>query len=237
MVCLESLQMEVVVRMEKTRRTRPLVLFDFDGTIADTGVLIMASFDAVFDKHFPDLVLSEEDKLSFIGPTLQHTFTKYLKVDDVDQYVLEYKEINQAMQKESLEEISNATKLLKVLSDKNMHLGVVSSKMKDSLQLGVDLLGFNEYLSVIIGGDEVVKPKPDPQGILDAKASLKNTSKHNYYVGDTATDIIAANRAGFTSIGIVTTESFEKAMREANADYIVYDLMDIEKIIEVSSNE
>lgn len=221
----------------RKKNDKVLVLFDFDGTIADTGPLILKSFDMVFEKYFPEIELSEADRLSFIGPTLKHSFTKYTGLDDVELYVKEYKSINMVMQKEALEEIENSSKLLSNLYNKDMQLGVVSSKMKDSLQLGVDLLEFNEYLDVVIGGDEVKVPKPDPQGILDAKKQLNNKSVYNYYVGDTATDILAANAAGFVSIGVVTTKSFEAPMREAGADYIVYDLMEIEEIIEVNINE
>ena len=66
---------------------------------------------------------------------------------------------------------------------------------------------------------------------------MNNNTTKNYYVGDTKSDILAANAAGFISIGVVTTPAFEAGMREANADYIVYDLLEITKIIEEGNNE
>lgn len=216
---------------------KPLVLFDFDGTVGDTGPLIMNSFEHVFTKYFPEFQLTEEMKLSFIGPTLQHSFSKYLETDDVDVYITEYKRVNKQMQREQLLEIKNATALFKELSKMNADLGIVSSKMRDSLDLGVNLLGFDKYVSYVLGGDEVEHPKPNPQGILKAKAAMNNSTTKNYYVGDTKSDILAANAAGFISIGVVTTPAFEAGMREANADYIVYDLLEITKIIEEGNNE
>ena len=104
--------------------------------------------------------------------------------------------------------------------------------MRDSLDLGVNLLGFDKYVSYVLGGDEVTHSKPHPEGILKAQSEMNSKSSRNYYVGDTKSDIEAAKAAGFVSIGVVTTPAFEAGMREAKADYIVYDLLDIKKIIE-----
>lgn len=221
----------------QNKKDRPLVLFDFDGTVGDTGPLIMDSFQYVFDKYFPDFELTEEIKLSFIGPTLKHSFQKYLQLDDVDLYVEEYKRVNKEMQKESLFEIKNATEMFKQLKQMDASLGIVSSKMRDSLDLGIKLLNFDEYVTYVLGGDEVEVPKPNPEGILKAKSEMDEKTTRNYYVGDTKSDILAANAAGFISIGIVTTENFEVGMREANADYIVYDLLEVVEIIEEGNNE
>ncbi len=215
---------------KELKENKPLVLFDFDGTLGDTGPLIIESFEYVFDKYFPEVVLDEETKLSFIGPTLYHSFSKVLERDDVELYVQEYKTVNMKMQKENLQEIEHATQLLKDLQGE-ASLGIISSKMKDSLSLGVNLLGFDKYVTYVLGGDEVSVPKPDPEGLLKAKAHMDANSDKNYYVGDTKSDILAAKAAGFVAIGIVTTENFEEGMRDAGADYIVYDLLEIKEII------
>lgn len=218
-------------RKNEKESSKPLVLFDFDGTIAHTNPLILRTFEMVFNKHFPEIDVNDEMKDTFIGPTLKHTFNRYLDVDDVSMYVDEYKEINMQMQKEELVEIKNATKLLKTLKNNGATLGVVSSKMRDSLQLGIDLLNFNEYLSVIIGGDEVKHPKPNPEGILRAKNEVDPTTTKNYYVGDTKTDVLAAKEAGFISIVIVTSVRLEAELLSCNADYVIYDLLEVLDII------
>lgn len=217
-------------RKEKVN-SKPLVLFDFDGTIAHTNPLILRSFEMVFNKHFPELEVTEEMKMTFIGPTLFHTFRRYLGIEDVDQYVKEYKEINIQMQHDELEEIKNATKLLKTLKNNGATLGVVSSKMRDSLSIGIELLAFDQYLSVILGGDEVKVPKPDPQGILKAMEMTNDNFAKKYYVGDTVTDVKAANAAGFTSIAIVTTPYLEEELLNCGADYVIYDLLEVLDIV------
>ena len=165
------------------------------------------------------------------GPTLSHTFKKYFKEDNVDKYVQEYKKINFIAQKNELKELNNATKLLKYLKHNNVKMGLVSSKMKDSLQLGVDILGFGPYMDIIVGGDEVVAPKPDPQGILDAKAKVLPNAKHFFYVGDTVTDVLAAKASGATSIALLGVKEIREDIINSKPDYIVEDLSEIIEII------
>ena len=55
------------------------ILFDLDGTLIDTNEIIINSFESTFKKHFPEIQLTRVKILSFIGPTLQETFSEYTK--------------------------------------------------------------------------------------------------------------------------------------------------------------
>lgn len=209
-----------------------LVLFDFDGTLANTNPLIIETFHQVFKKNFPDLEINKKMELSFIGPTLHDTFSKYLAVDNVETYVNEYRDINMRMQLDSLAEVKGATKVLKHLTKQDVQLGIVSSKMKDSLMLGINILDLEQYLSVIIGGDEVVRPKPDSEGLNLALKKLNRNFDYLFYVGDTKTDVMAAKKANFESIAIITTPHFEDDIKALEPEYIIYDLLEVVKIVE-----
>ncbi len=215
----------------KKDQGKVVVMFDFDGTIANSNPLIIQSFHHVFNKHFPDMEVSRDMEVSFVGPTLTHTFQRYLQMDDVEQYIEEYREHNFVSQKTDLKEVNNATKLLKYLKHNNVVVGVVSSKRKDSLDLGMNVLQFDQYVDVVLGGDEVVKSKPDPEGILKAKQMLNVEASHYYYVGDTVTDILAAKAAGFISIGLLGVKEIKQDIIDAKPDYVVNDLEEIIEIV------
>lgn len=222
---------------KKDNESNTIVLFDFDGTLGDTNQLIVDSFVQVFAEVQPDLVVTEEMKLSFVGPTLYHSFERYAsESEDVDYNVKRYKEINLVMQQERLEEIEGAKALLTVLKSKGYKLGVVSSKMLHSLRFGLDLLKLESDLDIIIGGDEVSIPKPDPQGLLKAQAEILPDAKYKYYIGDTPTDVLAAQAAGFTSIAICTSPALENDIMACNPDYLIYELNEVLTIIEENEN-
>lgn len=216
----------------KNKNSDVLVLFDFDGTIANSNPLIIKSFNEVFNKHFPDLKISREMEVSYVGPSLHHTFRKYLNIEDVDQYVEEYRQINFKQQKEELTEIKNASKLIKFLKRNKVVVGIVSSKWKDSLDLGLNILKLNEYMDVVIGGDQVEVDKPNPQGILKAKEIALPKAKHCFYVGDTVSDILAAKAAGFKSIALLGVKEIRQEIIDSQPDYLVEDLLEIIEIIE-----
>ena len=216
---------------KKNKAEDVLVLFDFDGTIADSNALIIDSFNQVFEKHFPEIEITREMEVSYVGPTLDYTFKKYLKLDDVDQYINEYREINFLLQKTSLTEIENATKLLEYLKSNKVKMGVVSSKWKDSLNLGLKVLDFDKYMDVVVGGDEVEKAKPSPLGILKAKDAVLPKAKKCYYVGDTVTDILAAKASGCISIALLGVEEIRQDLIDVKPDYLVEDLSEIIEII------
>ena len=175
-------------------------------------------------------------ELSYIGPTLHYTFSKYLKLDNVDMYVNEYRDINMRMQIESLKEINNATSLLKSLKDCGYTLGVVSSKMKDSLMLGIKILDIEKYFDVIVGSDEINYPKPNPEGLHFALEKLECDFAYKYYVGDTKTDVLASKAANFKAISIITTDHFLESIKESKPNHIIYDLLEIEEIIKEDLN-
>lgn len=222
----------------KKRDGDVVVMFDFDGTLADSNPIIIESFTRVIKKHAPELEITREMELSFIGPTLEYTFSKYLGDDSklIRQCVKEYREINFELQKTKMQEIEHATKLLKQLKNDGVHTAIISSKKKDSLVLGVEILGFDPYIDFIIGSDEVKKAKPNPEGINLAMLEINCQARNFYYVGDTKTDVQAAHKAGVIPVAIITEPNNEKSIRSAKPNYIIYDLMELTQIIEVNLN-
>lgn len=50
------------------------VIFDLDGTLLNTDLLIHKTFDHVFEKYKPGYILSEEEHLSFFGTNIKRYF-------------------------------------------------------------------------------------------------------------------------------------------------------------------
>ena len=66
------------------------VIFDLDGTLLNTNLLIKKSFIHTFKKYKPGYTLSEEELLSFLGPSLKNTFSRYVEEDQVDELIQYY---------------------------------------------------------------------------------------------------------------------------------------------------
>jgi len=190
-----------------------IILFDLDGTLIDSTEAILESFAVAF-KHFNEEVPSDEAIKAEIGHPLDAMFTT-LGVDEtkvweyVDAYKMHYREISRA--KTIL--LKDAKKAVE-LAHKHAILGVVTTKTaKYSIEL-LEHMELMDYFAVLIGREDVQKPKPDPEPIQKALAKLPSDTDSIWMVGDTCMDMLAAKAANVGSVGVTcgygTVESLAK---------------------------
>jgi len=189
-----------------------IILFDLDGTLIDSTEAILESFGVAF-KTFGQVV--PEDKLieAEIGHPLDVMFpTLGVAKEEVDAYVdaykMHYREISCA-KTVLLSEAKEAVEL----ASKYAILGVVTTKTaKYSIEL-LEHMGLMSYFEVLIGREDVINPKPNPEPIQKALAKLPSDTNDIWMIGDTCMDMLAAKSANVGSVGVTcgygTVESLE----------------------------
>ncbi|QIK68874.1 prolipoprotein diacylglyceryl transferase [Erysipelothrix sp. HDW6C] len=210
---------------------KPIILWDFDGTIANTQTVIVESFKQIFAKHKPDYKLENVELLSFLGPPIEETFANHFGEANADAMVKEYREINKALHVEHVSPMDGAMDVLNTLKDEGYRMGIVSNKHTETVMLGVDLLKMNDYFEVILGVDQFSPAKPDPAGIDVALERMDADKGQVIYVGDTASDVVAGQRAGSFTIGYIFDKMRENELRESNPNRITDDLREILEIL------
>lgn len=218
--------------IEEVKRNKiDTVLFDLDGTLLNTRRLIDQSFIHTFKKFYPDYNLTDEELDSFFGPTLHETFFRYSNDEAQIQEMMEYyKEFNvKNHTKDYIEAYEGASDTLKFLKKKGYKLGIVSSKRKEIILLGLDLFDLTKYFDVIIGGDEVEKPKPAPEGINKAIEVLKPKA-NVLYVGDNPSDIQTGINANVKTCDVMYSDKFEEC-EKLNPNYCISSLSGLIKIL------
>lgn len=209
------------------KQPKPILLFDLDGTLLDTEPLIIESMTRVLKKYRPDVTVDRETGISFLGPTLTQSLSRFLKEEEIPEAFEMYRTINRDLHKDNLQPIEHAPELIKALKEQGYTLGIVSSKKKDMVEYGLEVTQLKAYFDVIIGYDEVTAHKPDPQGILKACEALKVGHDDVVYVGDTYTDIAAAHNAGVYSIAYMTHPERQDAIHNEKPNAKVTDLLEI----------
>lgn len=112
-----------------------------------------------------------------------------------------------------------AKDLIEQVHSRGILQGIVSNLDQQVLNQEIERLGFNHYFPVIMGSkhDDHLKPKPDLlieaiklSGLSFAHADRLDfkLNRNILYIGDGSGDVVAANRAGCTSI-LVSTEEIE----------------------------
>lgn len=181
----------------------PVVLFDLDGTLADTIDLIVASYEHALRDVLGASVPREEIR-TWIGRPLHATVIdafpdQALRVEDV---VASYREWNLAYHDEMIKQVPGMTNLVADLVTAGASLAVVTSKISSTAALGLSAVGLDEQIRLVVGQDQTHRHKPHPDPLLYAARVLGVHPGDCVYVGDAAVDLQAAHAAGMASIGV-----------------------------------
>ena len=178
----------------------PVVLFDFDGTVIDSGEIILASM-----RHATRMVLGREipreELLATVGgPGLERQM-RALDPERVDELVRIYREHNEPLHEE-LRICVGMDDVLVALKEQGRKLGIVSAKRRRTVELAFANVEIGHLFDVVVGGDEHEKQKPEPELLLLALDRLDAQPDDAAYVGDSPFDMQAARAAGMRAIGV-----------------------------------
>jgi len=205
------------------------VLFDFDGTIADSNDLISESHFVVMQENFPGR-FQKSDMPQFNGPSLEDIYGR-LDFNRKDELVARYREVMLEKHDEMISIFPGIKDLLKKLHQEDISLGVVSTKRKDILKQGMDLLGITDYFDIIIGSGDFIHPKPNPESLLMAMDLLQADKETSVMVGDNHHDILAGNNAGVASVFVGWSEKTMDFILPYNPTKIVGNPKELEEFI------
>ena len=179
----------------------PVVLFDLDGTLIDSGPMIVASM-----KHAAKAVLGRDidEKLltaAVGGPGLVAQM-QALAPDRVDDLVAAYREHNEPLHEE-LEAFWEVIEVLPRLREQGRRLGIVTAKRHATVRLAFDRLPeLESNFDVVIGSDDTERHKPSPDPLLAAIDRLGARPQDAAYVGDSPFDIRAAKAAAMFAVAV-----------------------------------
>ena len=178
----------------------PVVLFDFDGTVVDSGEMIVASMRHAA-KTVLGLEIPDEELRAHVGGAGLRDQMLALAPDRVDELVEVYRVHNEPLH-DGLRPCVGFPETLERLRDEGRKLGIVTAKRRATVQLAFDRLPFEHLFDVVVASEDTKRHKPDPAPILLALDRLEAGPEEAAYVGDSPFDVAAANAAGVFSIAV-----------------------------------
>jgi pyrophosphatase PpaX len=204
---------------------RDTILFDLDGTLINTNELIIASFLYTLDKFFPEQY-NREHILPLMGMPLIETMEQFDK-ERVSDLVHTYREHNISHHDDLVKEFKGVFETVEKLYKKGYKLGIVTTKMRKTAEMGLKLTGLDSFFKVIVTLDDVEKAKPDPEPIHKALALLHSIPEKAIMVGDSKYDILAGQNAGTKTAGVAWTIRGNDYLQQFNPDYMLDEMTDL----------
>jgi len=219
-----------------------LLIFDLDGTLADTGQDITNALNYAL-KPFHEREYSLDETKAMVGSGISRLLESLIPPDPslpngesgnpkkiVTARFLEYyndhlidNTVAYPSVKETLSQLHGFTK------------AVISNKREIYSKRVLEGLGIIEYFDCVLGSDSVREKKPSPVPILDLLEKYDISKKESVIIGDSNFDVEAGRAAGIRVIGV--TYGFRTRKDLEGADYIIDRFDELLTVIPRISND
>ena len=200
------------------------ILFDFDGTLANTIDLIVATFE-----HTCVTALGEKPDrqriIDTIGLPLGDALELLSGIHE-QQRILELRQIygafNAANHDTMIKPIPGVAELLVQLKQRDLKLAVVTSKKAHMLERGMQCLGMLPYIDATVSVLDTERGKPAPDPMLLACERLGLTPGECMCVGDSPFDMQSGNAAGCVTVAVEYTQlDWQSLLEQGKPDYTI----------------
>ncbi|OGL31268.1 hypothetical protein A3F37_02775 [Candidatus Saccharibacteria bacterium RIFCSPHIGHO2_12_FULL_41_12] len=176
------------------------VIFDVDGVMIDSLESNAEFFSELFNKtgHEP---LTAEQYRPYFHHNMKKVIQLHTSIEDEEE-INRIWELGKNLVVRDRSFPSAMPDLEKTIIElsKNYRLGIVTSRIRDSIFKIPDLVAMQNYFKVVVAYEDTDKHKPDPTPLLLAGKKLGILPENCVYVGDTHVDVQAAKSAGMKSI-------------------------------------
>jgi phosphoglycolate phosphatase len=203
------------------------VLFDLDGTLADTlsAIAGVANFALA---HLGLPVHPLDAYRRFVGDGIGLLAERALPAGALARAPSLREQLLAVMRDRYATHVLDGVRLydgiaetLAALAARGAALGVLSNKPDDLTRATMDGLGISSRFRAIRGQRDGVARKPDPAAALELARELGAAPHELLYVGDTATDMETARNARFPSVGVLWGFRDRAELETAGARWIV----------------
>ena len=226
------------------------VLFDFNGVIINDESIHQQLINEILSaENLPTNELEYREVC--LGRSDRACFSEILSLRDrlvTEDYLAKLIESKTKAYQQKLQKLATLpiypeiNNLMAQIQIEGLLIGVVTGALREEAQLVLDRADLQQYISVIVAGDEIKASKPEPYGYLLAVERLNRQNPHLQLkpsdclaIEDTLAGVEAAKRAGMQVVGVANTYPFHLLQRQANwvVDYLSE--LELERVKQVLS--
>jgi pyrophosphatase PpaX len=207
------------------------VLWDFDGTLADSTELIMRCYRYTMATHLGEPP-PDEEWLSGFGMTLESQIARFARSDEENQAMLHtYRSYQLSCHDTMLRPFAGAVETVAELARQGVALAIVTSKHREAALRGMDLCGLMDHFPVIVTPEDVTHPKPHPEPVVHALRELRVSPADTLFVGDSPHDIASGRGAGTRTAGALWGPFSRPALEAARPNALLERPADVLELV------
>jgi len=178
------------------------VIFDVDGTLTNTNLLIFETFNHVARTHL-GRAFSPEEIIGLFGPpeegAVEKVFGRDRTAQIMDELCVFYRDNHSSLARlhEGMDDA------LRVLKGAGIKLAVFTGKGRRTAALTLEAFALQDYFDMVVTGNDVVNHKPDGEGITRILEGLGVSAEETVMVGDSMADVRASRQAGVTMAAVL----------------------------------
>ena len=202
-------------------------LFDFDGTIADSGDAATLATQACF-KDFDLEVPTAETLRYYMGvpieifiPELVEKQGKHYSAEQFEAMYDSFRRHYGEIEQETTTLFPQMKDTLTALKDAGKKLFIVSSKASTSLKRNLKTLGIADLFDDLIGSDQVEHYKPAPDGVLMVIEKYHLDKNESVMIGDAKYDLQMGKAACVKTCGCLWDTFDAQLLKAENPDFLL----------------
>ena len=210
------------------------IIFDFDGTLADTHEGIIRTYQETI-RLLGLPVPSVERITSTIGLELKDGLkagVDGMTEEQAQEACRIYREIFPTIAIPCIKAFPGVPELMKSLNDKGLRLAIATSRSHHSLDDLARSLGIDGYFEGLFGAEDVKNHKPAPDLVLLILEKLEVKADEALVVGDATYDLLMGKGAGCEVCGVTWGNQSREKLSTAAPEYIVDTLDELSKLIQ-----
>jgi phosphoglycolate phosphatase len=213
-----------------------LVVFDFDGTLADSERCISASMSAALAEF--GLAADSTRLRSHIGLPLDRTIRGIVDLDlgddQVEAIVRSYRRHHAVLQNELVELYPGTLDTLAQLSASGVVLTIASSKITAAVDAALEHFDIGRFFACVVGGEQVANGKPASDMVDQILAITRRPREEALMVGDTTFDVEMAHNARIDCCAVTYGNQTREQLLLAQPSFLVASIREVAGIVERS---
>jgi pyrophosphatase PpaX len=184
------------------------IIFDMDGTLAETGRLIFDSFNFIAERY-RHRRFADDEIIKMFGPPEEEALLSIVGDDQIKEATRDYLEFYRAQHERLARLHPGMAEVLQFIRSRNCRLAIFTGKGTATTRISLQELGIAKFFDFIVTGNDVVNHKPSSEGIRKILAHFALAPGEAMMVGDSVSDIKASREAG-VMVASVFWDSYAK---------------------------